>query len=88
VALVVAVVGQFWKEMDSSHLIIWLGVALGNYGASKITEMVTTAKRVTVEAGPAGGNPNGCVETPNKTVTPCEPDDRKVSDPGTDQEGV
>lgn len=39
VALVVAVVGQF-KGMDTAHLAIWLGVALGNYGASKITEMI------------------------------------------------
>lgn len=40
VALAVAVVGQLWGGMDTAHLAIWLGVALGNYGASKITEMV------------------------------------------------
>ena len=39
VALVVAVVGQF-GSMDAEHLKLWLGVAVGNYGASKLTEMV------------------------------------------------
>jgi hypothetical protein len=40
VALVVAVVGQF-KGTDTAHLAIWLGVATGNYGLSKVAEMVT-----------------------------------------------
>ena len=39
VALAVAVVGEF-RGMDTAHLAIWLSAALGNYGASKITEMV------------------------------------------------
>ena len=37
VALVVAVVGQI-KGMDADHLALWLGVAVGNYAASKIAE--------------------------------------------------
>jgi len=41
VALTVAVIGQFKAvPMDAAHLEIWLGVALGNYTASKLTEMV------------------------------------------------
>ena len=39
VALVVAVVGQF-MGIDTAHLGMWLSVAVGNYGASKLTEMV------------------------------------------------
>ncbi len=37
VALVVAVVGQF-KGMEATNLAMWLGVAVGNYAASKFTE--------------------------------------------------
>ncbi len=43
VALTVAVVGQF-KDMDTDHLRMWLEVAVGNYGASKLTEMVAGFK--------------------------------------------
>ena len=39
VALAVAVVGQ-WTGMDADHLKLWLGVAVGNYAASKLTEAV------------------------------------------------
>ena len=39
VALGVAVAGQ-WTGMDAEHLKIWLGVAVGNYLASKLTEAV------------------------------------------------
>ena len=46
VALSVAVVGQFMGKMDTAQLAMWLGVALGNYGASKITEMVCSKKIV------------------------------------------
>ena len=49
VALAVAVVGQFRGGMDTAQLAIWLGVALGNYGASKVTEMITASKTTTVE---------------------------------------
>lgn len=52
VALVVAVVGQI-KGMDIEHLKLWLGVAVGNYGASKITEMVCGRVDVGVAAPPA-----------------------------------
>lgn len=44
VALGVAVVGQFMDKMDIGHLSIWLGVAVGTYGTSKITEMVSPNK--------------------------------------------
>ena len=37
VALVMAVIGQF-SGSDAEHLAIWLGVAVGNYTASKIAE--------------------------------------------------
>lgn len=43
VALVVAVVGEF-KGADLEHLKLWLGVAVGNYGASKVAEMVAVVK--------------------------------------------
>lgn len=38
VALIVACVGQFTGKMDASELAIWLGLALGNYSVSKLTE--------------------------------------------------
>jgi len=37
VALVVAVVGQF-KGIGPENLQLWLGVAVGTYGASKLAE--------------------------------------------------
>ena len=55
VALVVAVIGQF-TGIDTAHLALWLGVALGNYGASKITEMVCGRSNVEVAASPATGD--------------------------------
>ena len=44
VALAVAVVGQ-WTGMDADHLKLWLAVAVGNYGASKLTEVLCSAFR-------------------------------------------
>ena len=41
VALVVAIVGQFTGKMDAGQLALWLGVALGSYGASKAAEVLT-----------------------------------------------
>ena len=38
VALIVACVGQFAGKMEASELAIWLGLALGNYSVSKLTE--------------------------------------------------
>ena len=40
VALIMAVIGQF-KGMGLGHLQTWLAVAVGNYGLSKGTEMIT-----------------------------------------------
>lgn len=39
VALIVAAIGQ-WTGMDAEHLKLWLGVAVGNYAASKLAEAV------------------------------------------------
>ena len=39
VALLVAVSGQF-SGMDTDHLVVWLGVALGNYGLAKASEAI------------------------------------------------
>lgn len=55
VSLVVAVVGQF-RGIDSTHLTIWLGVAVGSYGTSKLTEIFTQGG---VEAPTAPGA-HGC----------------------------
>ena len=46
VALLVAIYGQVRMpdKMDIAHLAAWLGVALGNYGANKITEILTKEK--------------------------------------------
>lgn len=41
VALAVAVAGQF-RGIETANLALWLGVALGNYAASKATEMVVS----------------------------------------------
>ena len=43
VALVVAVIGQF-NGIDIERLKIWLEVAVGNYGASKLTEIASTLR--------------------------------------------
>ena len=40
VALVVAVKDH--RSTDVAHLAIWLGVATGSYGLSKVTEMITS----------------------------------------------
>ena len=42
VALVVAVIGQF-NGINIEHLKLWLAVAVGNYGASKLTEVLCSA---------------------------------------------
>lgn len=39
VALIVAIVGQF-NGMDVEHLKVWIAVVGGNYGFSKIAEMI------------------------------------------------
>ncbi len=52
VALVVAVIGQF-TGTDTAHLALWLGVAVGNYSASKIAEMVCGRTNSGVSAPPA-----------------------------------
>jgi hypothetical protein len=50
VGLIVAVYGQLQKNpMDIAHLSVWLGVALGNYGASKVTEMICAKRTVETE---------------------------------------
>lgn len=64
VALVVAVVGQF-KGIDVAHLQLWLGVALGNYGASKVTEMICARRTVEVEASTAPGGQGVPTPYPN-----------------------
>lgn len=38
-SLIVAVVAQFTGS-DVAHVGLWLSAALGNYGASKVTEMI------------------------------------------------
>ena len=38
VALVVAVAGELMGRMNHENLALWLGVAVGNYAASKISE--------------------------------------------------
>lgn len=43
VALGVAVVGQF-NGMTVEALKVWLSIAVGNYGVSKVTEMVSVLK--------------------------------------------
>ena len=55
VALVVAV----WREFngaDLAHVGLWLGVAIGNYGASKLTEVLcrSTSPTAGVPAPAAG----------------------------------
>jgi hypothetical protein len=44
VALVVAVVGQI-HNMGLDHLKVWLEVAVGGYGSSKLTEIMANFKR-------------------------------------------
>jgi hypothetical protein len=39
VALTVAVISQF-SGADVAHIALWLGAALGNYGASKVSEAI------------------------------------------------
>lgn len=55
VALVVAV----WRESkgaDLAHVGLWLGVAIGNYGASKLTEVLCHSPSPTTGAPvPAAG---------------------------------
>jgi len=55
VALAVAVVGQF-NGMNIEAVRVWLSVAVGNYGASKLTEIVASLK--VGAAAPA--SPSGC----------------------------
>lgn len=54
VALVVAVVGQ-WTGMEVEATKLWLAVAVGNYGVSKLTEAVALIRKVGVSAPPAAG---------------------------------
>ena len=61
VALVVAVVGQ-WTGMTVEATKLWLAVAVGNYGVSKLTEAVALMRKVGVAAPPAASQPSGCVE--------------------------
>ena len=61
VALVVAV----WREFngaDLAHVGLWLGVAIGNYGASKLTEVLCRSTSPTTgpsanAAGAASASP-------------------------------
>ena len=39
-ALTVAVAGEIRGTMKTENLALWLGVAVGNYAASKITEAI------------------------------------------------
>ena len=48
VSLIVAVV-QECRSKEIAHIALWLGIATGNYTASKITEMVTN--RTTIQTG-------------------------------------
>jgi hypothetical protein len=41
VALLVAVYKEIFSTIDTTHLAIWLSVAVGTYTASKITQMIT-----------------------------------------------
>ena len=43
VSLVVAVIAQV-KGADVAHVTLWLSAATGNYGASKLTEILTHRK--------------------------------------------
>jgi len=58
VALIMAVIGQF-KGMSLGHLQTWLSVAVGNYGASKITEMVCGKGFASVDSVGCVGTPSG-----------------------------
>lgn len=44
VALVIAVILSFRPGPDIKLIELWLGVACGNYGASKLTEVVSIIK--------------------------------------------
>lgn len=61
VALAVAVRAQF-TGADVAHVALWLGVAVGNYGASKLTEILC-GKKIAVEAA-VSGKPLVSVEQP------------------------
>lgn len=68
VSLVVAVVGQF-NGMSIEAVKVWLSVAVGNYGASKLTEIAACFKvGAAVPSAPGGGDSTGCVGTPVGTT--------------------
>lgn len=67
VALVVAVIGQFYG-MDAEHLKLWLSVATGNYAASKITEMIC-GNKVGLAGPSAPGSPLGVVPSTIKAAS-------------------
>ena len=68
VALVVAV----WREFtgaDLAHVGLWLGVAVGNYSASKLTEVLCRSTAPTTGApAPAAGESAGSTITTSPEV--------------------
>lgn len=69
VALLVAARAQF-QGADVAHIALWLSVALGNYGASKLTEILSIGAAVPFAPGAA----RGC----GATQTPPEKDGRSA----------
>ena len=64
VALVVAV----WREFtgaDLAHVGLWLGVAIGNYGASKLTEVLCSKSPKTGPSAPAAAASAASTITPS-----------------------
>lgn len=85
IALVVAIIGEF-RGIETEHLLIWLGLALGNYGIIKTAEI--RGRQIGVEAPMSDGD---SVEPFNPTAPNCKaarnkpgvkPDDLKLG--GTD----
>jgi len=68
VALVVAVAGQF-SGMNIEAVKVWLSVAVGNYSASKLTEIVASLKvGAAAPSAPGDGSTSvGRVGTPSTT---------------------
>ena len=65
VALIVAVIGQF-NGINIEHLKLWLAVAVGNYGASKLTEVLCSTFR---PSGPSANAAESASVAPDPSST-------------------